>query len=264
MNRVMPMIADPNETVETYCRNWDGVTPYARATIVHTEGMTAAKAGAKAVVTVAGDLIGWIGGGCIRGAVMRAARQALETATPQLIRVRPKEQITATHDPDGVALHASGCPSKGCAEIFIEPVMPKPPLVIIGTNQIARFLAAFGASLHFEIVASDGRSQDPDWTRHPRLEGGFIVIATQGAGDIQALTSALRGDASYVAFIGSRAKAQALRERLVAGGISEGALARMRSPAGLDIGARTASEIAISILAELISVRRSREKSGAS
>lgn len=249
-----PMIADPNETVETYCRNWDGVTPYARATIVHTEGLTAAKAGAKAVITASGELIGWIGGGCIRRAVMSAARQALDTATPHLIRVRPKEQITERHDPDGVELHASGCPSKGRAEIFIEPIMPKPPLVIVGTGPIARSLAELGASLHVEIVAGDVR--ETAWAQHGGLGHGFIVIATQGAGDLAALTAALATDAPYIAFIGSRSKAKSLRERLLAAGISEEALARLRSPAGLNIGAKTAAEIAISILAELISVRR--------
>jgi xanthine dehydrogenase accessory factor len=253
------MIADPNDTVETYCRNWDGITPYARATVVHTEGMTAAKAGAKAVVTAAGELIGWIGGGCIRGAVMRAAAQALDTATPQLIRVRPKEQITARQDPDGVELHASGCPSKGRAEIFIEPIMPKPPLVIIGAGPIARSLAELGASLHLDIVARDGRGQD--WAQHMGIGQGFIVIATQGAGDMQALTSALATDAPYVAFIGSRNKAKALRDRLCAEGVSQEALARLRTPAGLNIGAKTSAEIAISILAEVISVRRLSQNS---
>ena len=84
------MKIDPNDIVERYCRDWDGVTPYARATIVHTDGAMAAKAGAKAVVTSDGTLIGWIGGGCIRGAVLRAARQAMDAAVPRLIRVRPQ------------------------------------------------------------------------------------------------------------------------------------------------------------------------------
>jgi xanthine dehydrogenase accessory factor len=257
------MIVDPNETVERYCRDWDGRTPYARATIVHTQGLTAAKAGAKAVITSAGDLIGWIGGGCMRRAVMRAARQAMDTATPRLIRVRPREEISVQHDPDGVELHSSSCPSKGRAEIFIEPIMPKPPLVIIGQSEIAHALADFAASLDVEVIACGGWSQATsasDWQGHARLSRGFIIIATQGAGDAAALTAALQAEAPYVAFIASRAKARAMRERLAAEGVAESTLARLRTPAGLDIGAKTASEIAIAILAEIISVRRQQDK----
>lgn len=256
------MILDPNETVERYCRDWDGRAPYARATIVHTEGLTAAKPGAKAVVTSAGELIGWIGGGCIRGAVMRAARQAMDTAMPKLIRVRPREEITAERDHDGVELHASGCPSKGRAAIFIEPVLPRPPLVIVGQGQIARCLADLAASLHVEPIAVAGGAPDTalgEAMRHPGLDHGFIVVATQGAGDFPALMGALRTPAPYVAFIASRAKAKTLRERLAAEGIGSEALDRLRAPAGLDIRAKTAAEIAISILAEIVSIRRAPE-----
>jgi xanthine dehydrogenase accessory factor len=253
------MIIDPNEIMENYCRNWDGVTPYARATIVHTEGATAAKAGAKAVITSGGELIGWIGGGCLRGAVLRAARQAIDAAAPKLIRVRPKEQISGPCDVDGIELYASGCPGKGRADVFIEPVMPKPPLVVIGASHAARAVAELAAGLSVELVLIDGGT-DADklaaLPERPAIDRGFIVIATQGAGDHAALTSALATDAPYIAFIGSPAKADVLRERLAADGVPEAALARLRAPAGLRIGAKTPWEIAIAILAEIISVRQ--------
>jgi xanthine dehydrogenase accessory factor len=258
------MTVDPNEIVETFARNWDGVTPYARATVVHTDGATAAKAGAKAIVTFDGELIGWIGGGCLRGAVLRAARQAMDTAKPRLIRVRPKEQISAPRDPDGVELHASGCPGKGKADVFIEPVMPKPPLIIIGTSHIARALTELAAGLSVELVLV-GDAEDAPLSvlrQRPGLERGFIVIATQGTRDYAALTGALATKAPYVAFISSRAKGKAMRDRLAADGVSEASLARLRAPAGLDIGARTPAEIAISILAEIISLRQAGPKDG--
>lgn len=252
------MTADPNEIVESYARNWDGLTPYARATVVHTDGATAAKAGAKAIVTSDGELIGWIGGGCLRGAVLRAARQAMDSAMPRLIRVRPKEQISAPRDPDGVELHASGCPGKGKADVFIEPIMPKPPLIIIGTSHIARALSELAAGLSLELVPVAGAEDAPlaALRQRPDLERGFIVIATQGTRDYAALACALATDAPYVAFISSRAKGKAMRDRLAADGVSEASLARLRAPAGLDIGARTPTEIAISILAEIISLRQ--------
>ena len=165
------MTPDPNDIVERYCRNWDGLTPYARATVVHTNGATAAKAGAKAIVTFDGELIGWIGGGCLRGAVLRAARQAMDTAEPRLIRVRPKEQITAPKDPDGVELHANGCPGKGKADVFIEPVMPKPPLVVIGTTHIARALSDLASSLSVELIAIGGDSEEAQLSALARAAG---------------------------------------------------------------------------------------------
>ncbi len=261
------MKVDPNEMVERYCRNWDGATPYARATIVHTDGATAAKAGAKAVVTSDGTLIGWIGGGCIRGAVLRAARQAMDAAVPRLIRVRPKAEVAAGFDSDGVEIHPSGCPGRGRADVFIEPVMPKPPLVIIGASHTAYALADMAAGLSVEIVPVEGGANNAILSALHRLHGldhGFIVIATQGAGDHAALTAALATDTPYVAFIASRAKVAAIRERLAAEGVSEAALARLRSPAGLSIGAKTPAEIAIAVLAEIISLRQAAAKEGQS
>jgi len=253
------MSLDPNDTVDRYCRDWDGVTPYARATIVHTQGATAAKPGAKAVITSDGDMIGWIGGGCIRGAVLRAARQAIDAASPRLIRVRPKEQIAAQRDSDGVELHASGCPGKGHADVFIEPVMPKPPLVIIGASHTAQALAEMAGGVGLDCVPL-GRAADEaalsTLADRPGIGRGFIVIATQGSGDYAALQHALTTDAPYIAFVGSRAKAAALRERLAADGLSESVLARLRSPAGLPIRAKTPAEIAVAIIAEIISIRQ--------
>jgi xanthine dehydrogenase accessory factor len=256
------MTIDPNETVETYCRNWDGVTPYARATIVHTRGATAAKAGAKAVVTSDGELVGWIGGGCLRGAILRAAREAIDTGAPRLIRVRPKAETIAPLDNDGIPLYASGCPGNGGADVFIEPVLPKPSLIIIGASQVAQAVADLAAGLSFELIRTEPDKATAELralSNEPRLDRSFIVIATQGAGDHVALKSALETNAPYVAFVASRAKAAALRERLTAEGISEAAFARLRAPAGLQISGKTPSEIAIAILAEIISVHRAAD-----
>jgi xanthine dehydrogenase accessory factor len=257
------MTPDPNDIVESYCRNWDGRTPYARATVVHTDGATAAKAGAKAIVTFEGELIGWIGGGCLRGAVLRAARQAMDAAEPRLIRVRPKEQITAPKDLDGVELHANGCPGKGRADIFIEPVLPKPLLVVIGATHIARALADLASNLSVELIAIAGGLDDVQLSALAERKGlsrGSIIVATQGTGDYAALKGALETDAPYVGFISSRTKANTLRERLAADGASEASLARLRAPAGMHIGAKTPAEIAISILAEIISLRQAAPK----
>jgi xanthine dehydrogenase accessory factor len=159
------MAADPSGNVEHFCRNWDGAAPYARATIVRTEGATAAKAGAKAIVTAEGELIGWLGGGCLRGAVLRAAQQAIKSGRPKLIRVRPKEQVSADSDADGVELYPSSCPSKGSSEVFIEPVLPKPKMIIIGASYVAKALTDLAPMLGFEAI----QIADAQGSHHPTL-----------------------------------------------------------------------------------------------
>ncbi len=257
------MSADPNESVESFCRNWNGAAPYARATVVRTEGATAAKAGAKAIVTAEGELIGFLGGGCLRGAVLRAAQQAIQTGAPKLIRVRPKEQVTSGWDADGVELHPSGCPSKGSSDVFIEPVMPKPALIVIGASYVAQALAELAPQLGFEplqFAAAGSNTALPlaELSSQKRLEQAFIVVATQGAGDYAALSAAIATPAPYVAFVSSPAKAQAMRERLSRESVETASLSRLHAPAGLDIGSETPAEIALAILAEIVSLRRAR------
>src|SRR5271165_2157997 len=226
----MITMTDPNESVDRFCRNWDGVAPYARATIVRTEGATAAKAGAKAIVTSEGEMIGWLGGGCLRGAVLRAARQAIKAGAPKLIRVRPKEQVTAASDQDGVELHASSCPSKGSSDVFIEPVLPKPVLAVIGASFVAASLAALAEPLGFELLraaaepGSNSALPLDQLSRRPGIEHAYIAVATQGMGDYAALNAALGTGAGYIAFVASPAKGRAMRERLLKDGVSEGKL----------------------------------------
>ena len=259
------MAADPSENVESFCRNWDGAAPYARATIVRTEGATAAKAGAKAIVTAEGELIGWLGGGCLRGAVLRAAQQAIKSGRPKLIRVRPKEQVSADSDADGVELYPSSCPSKGSSEVFIEPVLPKPKMIIIGASYVAKALADLAPMLGFEPIpmANTQGSHHPTLPlgaldQYPATGRAFIVVATQGAGDYAVLKAAMATSAPYVAFVGSLAKVKAMRAGLLEEGAAESALVRLHAPAGLDIGSETPAEIAVAILAEIISFRRAR------
>jgi xanthine dehydrogenase accessory factor len=257
------MSAGPNEAVESFCRNWDGAAPYARATIVRTEGATAAKAGAKAIVTARGDLIGWIGGGCIRGAVLRACERAIQAGQPRLIHVRPKGEVTGDTDAGGTEVHMSHCSSKGSADIFIEPVLPKPLLMVIGASYSAKAIAELAAKLDFELLhvgglGSDAKPRLSELEVHPGANRGFAVVATQGSGDYAALKAAMGTGAPYVAFVASLKKARALRERLAQDGYHEDALARLHAPAGLDIGAETPAEIAIAILAEIVSLRRSK------
>jgi xanthine dehydrogenase accessory factor len=228
--------------------------PFAFATIVRTAGATAAKPGAKAVLSADGTILhGWLGGGCTRGAVKRAALEALQSGTPQLISVAPEELlaekgVTAGEELDGTKFARNGCPSKGSIDIFIEPYVPVPVLTVIGGSPVAEALARLAPQFQWAVSAEIPEA-------HPARKS-VIVIATQGAGDLDALSRALDAAPDYVAFVGSRRKYAALSEKLAAKGATPEAIAAVNAPAGLDIGAVTPEEIALSILAELVQFRR--------
>lgn len=252
---------------------------FALATVVRTEDATSAKAGAKAIVTADGAMVGWIGGGCTQGAVRRAARQALEDGRARLVSVRPREDLEAEgiapgSSAEGVEYHRSVCPSGGTVEVFVEPMLPRPTLVVCGASPVAHALADLGRHMGFAVATAalaedheglppaDRRIEGFDLTGEPRLEDSFVTVATQGKRDREALRAALASPARFVAFVGSRRKAETLKAELVAAGLPAEAAARLRSPAGLDIGAITPEEIALSILAEIVQERRKHVREG--
>ena len=229
--------------------------PFAFATIVRTAGATAAKPGAKALLSADGTIVhGWLGGGCTRSAVKRAAIEALQSGAPQLISVSPEDLLAekgiAPGDTvDGTHFARNGCPSRGTVDIFIEPCLPMPELVILGTSPVAQALNTLAPQFHWSVSAAIA-SEPLD------AQQKFIVIATQGQGDLDALKMALSVDAAYVAFVGSGRKFAALAEKLHSAGIGPEKTNTVNAPAGLNLGAVTPEEIALSILAQLLPVRR--------
>jgi xanthine dehydrogenase accessory factor len=247
--------------------------PFALATVVRTVSVTAAKAGAKAVIRPDGAIVaGWIGGGCARGAVLRAAREALSDGAPRMISVRPENLLAELgvrpgEDRDGVRFASNMCPSKGTMDIFVEPVLPHPSLVVLGASPVALSLAAQARALGFHVTmtapAADlVEAPDADMVIDgfvlDRLNEArrFVVVSTQGKGDEAALQAAVAVEADYHAFVGSRRKMAALRAKLTGAGVAATALDRVKAPAGLDLGAITPEEIAMSILAEITIERR--------
>ena len=243
------------------------------ATVVRTVSVTAAKAGAKAIIRPDGTIVaGWIGGGCARGAVLKAAREALADGEPRMVSVQPEDMLAELgvkpgDHRDGVRFASNMCPSKGTMDIFVEPVLPHPSLVILGASPVAMSLATQARQLgyHVTLAAPAGdlaAVPDADLLVEGFALGElhqakrFIVISTQGKGDEVALRAALALEAAHVAFVGSRRKMAALREKLEAGGVAAAALDRVKAPAGLDLGAITPEEIAMSILAEITVERR--------
>ena len=241
--------------------------PFALATVVRTEDATAAKAGAKALVRADGSVIGWVGGGCTLGAVKKASAAALADGRARLISVRPGERLAEEPAPAGVELHKSHCPSGGSVEVFIEPVLPRPSLIVLGASPTARALADLGRRSGFAVTVAaladdQAHFADPDFrvtgfdlSNAPRADAGFVVVATQGKRDREALEAALACGAAYVAFVGSRKKAEALKAAMREAGVAAERVEALKSPAGLDIGAATPEEIALSILAEIVQER---------
>ncbi len=251
---------------------------FALATVVRTVSVTAAKAGAKAVIRADGTIEGgWIGGGCARGAVLRAAQEVLKDGAPRLISVQPPDDLHAQgvrpgDSRDGVRFARNMCPSKGTMDIFIEPVLPRPSLVVCGSSPVAQWLAKLGSAMGYAItVCAPPAEQEVFDAADRRIDGfaleadvasdRFIVISTQGNGDEAAVRAALSAAAPYKAFVGSRRKMAAIREVLIADGITPEAIDAIKAPAGLDIGAITPEEIALSILAEIVNLRRSAQRS---
>ena len=237
-------------------------------TVVRTQDATFAKAGAKAVVAADGTLHGFVGGGCVQGAVRRVAAEVLRTGLARLIRVKPKEDVVERLDADGVELHKSGCPSGGTVDLFIEPMRLAPRLIVCGASPVAVALVGLGARMGYRIDAAAASEDHERLAEADKLITGFdlaelavresdyVVVATQGKGDHAALKASISSPAAYVALVGSRKKAQALRNRLREDGVPDDRIARLRAPAGLDIAAIDPGEIALSILGEIVQVRR--------
>jgi xanthine dehydrogenase accessory factor len=243
------------------------------ATVVRTVSVTAAKAGAKAIIRPDGTIVaGWIGGGCAKGAVLKAAREALIDGEPRMISVRPEDLLAELgvkpgETREGVRFASNMCPSKGTMDIFVEPVLPHPSLVILGASPVALSLAAQARTLGYHVTLAAPAS---DLLTPPEVDmlidsfalgelhhaRRFVVVSTQGKGDEAALKQAIAIDAAYHAFVGSRRKMASLRAKLVVDGVDAAAIDRVKAPAGLDLGAITPEEIAMSILAEITIERR--------
>lgn len=243
-------------------------TEFCIATIVRTEDATSAKAGAKAVITKDSEIFGFLGGSCVQGAIKQSAEEVLAEGKPRLIRVKPKDQVVEKIDIDGVELHKSSCPSGGTVDLFIEPMLSVPHLVICGASPVATALADLGIRMGYRITAaalaedhpmSEESDQNFEGFDLAALEIGqkdFVVVSTQGKRDREALSAALRSDAGYVGFVGSQRKVGVLKSQLKDLGLTDLQIDRLSAPAGLNIHAIEPIEIALSILGEIVSYRR--------
>ena len=237
---------------------------YALATVTRVIHPTSANVGDKALVTADGKLYGWIGGGCAQPAVTRTAKLCIVDGQPRHIRITP--------DPRGekmvedVLEFGMPCQSGGTIELFIDPVMAKPEIVVLGESPVAAALTRIAPHVGFRVTwLNDGGLQASGLRILPTARsteispGAYVVVATQGIKDLPQLKLALSLQARHVAFVASQRKAQALKTSLLEAGADAAAVAVIESPAGISINAQTAQEIALSILASLVSRIRSND-----
>lgn len=219
--------------------------PHVRATVVRAEHPTSVHAGDAAVVHADGSIEGFVGGTCAESSVQVHARAALDSREPLLLRILPGP-VTERAGEHGAVTVSNPCLSGGAVEIFLEPLAPPARVIVVGATPIARALVELAGPLGFDATIVDGDAVDA------RPDDAAVVVASHGRDEEPALRAALGAGVPYVALVASRRRGGAV---LAALDVDADALERVSVPAGLDIGARTAPEIALSILAELISVR---------
>ncbi len=241
--------------------------PFAVATIVRAEKPISAKPGDKAIVKSDGSLTGWIGGGCAQDTVIREAIKVIHEGEPRFLRLVGKG-AAVVEKREGILEFPITCHSGGTLEIYLEPVLPRPQLILLGNSPIAQTLARLARVLSFEIdvcdpLATRDEFPDADWLSNELdlqplaiHHFAFAVVATQGHDDEAALETAVRSGAPYIAFVASKKKFASRVEYLQDRGYNQEQISRVKAPAGLDIGAITPDEIAVSILAEIIQLRR--------
>jgi xanthine dehydrogenase accessory factor len=232
---------------------------FAVATVVRVEGSSSARRGSKAIIDAEGKLLlGWIGGGCAESAVRSEALQCLELEQPLVITLDMTDELLGV-----------GMPCGGKMDVYIEPVLPKPDLLIAGHGRIAETLAALAHLLGFRVIVNDpgaDRSSFPqaeqviaedfDLNETPIGPNTYVVIAMQHKNDHLWLQKALEGEAAYVALIASQHRAKLVLDYLAAERVPAEKIATIAAPAGLDLGAVTPEEIALSIVSQIVALRR--------
>ncbi|MGH7491139.1 MAG: XdhC family protein [bacterium] len=241
--------------------------PFAIATVVRCEKPTSSKPGAKAIITTDGTLNGWIGGACAEPIVRQEALKALRNGEPRLLRIGPSVSDEMKSE-SGVFEFLMTCHSGGTLEIYLEPVLPRPQLILIGESPVVETLARLGRALSFSVAVIDAAATRERFPEADTILTGldlsplkfspqtFVVIATHGKYDESALEQSLNTNAPYVALVASKKRGQAAVDYLREIGMPPEKLGRIKFPAGLDIGAQTPEEIAVSIVAEIVKIRR--------
>ena len=241
----------------------DAGAPFAVVTVIRAAPPTSTHVGAQALVEASGALHGWVGGGCSQAIVVEAARQSIRTGQPRRVRIS-NEPAPAEAE---VEAHAMPCASNGALELFIQPTVPAPLVAVLGTTPAAREACVLARRVGFRasMAADVARAGQPgfDAAALDRAGTSFVLVATQGERDEDALEAALRSAAAAVLLIASHRKAEQLRAAMRLRGIDEGRLAALHAPAGPAIHAHTPQEIALGAVAGLVTLRHEMEEAAA-
>ena len=233
--------------------------PFAIATVVRVEGSSSAKRGSKALIDSQGKiLMGWVGGGCAESAVRSEALRCIRCEKPELITLNMQDEVLGV-----------GMPCGGMMDVYIEPVLPQPELVIAGHGRIAETLARLGTLMNFAVTVHDPSATHDKFPEAQRIidkdfdvsevafgPNTYVVIATLHKNDHIWLQKALEGEAAYVSLIASAHRSRLVLDYLLAEGVSPEKVERVWAPAGLDLGATGPEEIALSIMGQIIALRR--------
>jgi xanthine dehydrogenase accessory factor len=233
--------------------------PFAIATVVRVEGSSSARRGSKALIDAQGKIVmGWVGGGCAESAVRSEALRCIRSEKPELITLNMQDEVLGV-----------GMPCGGMMDVYIEPVLPQPELVIAGHGRIAETLAALGRLMNFFVTVHDPEADRESFPAADRIinqdfdaaqiafgPATYVVIATLHKNDHLWLQRALAGEAAYVALVASSHRARLVLDYLLAEGAPTEKVERVWAPAGLDLGAAAPEEIALSIISQIVAVRR--------
>jgi xanthine dehydrogenase accessory factor len=240
---------------------------FALATVVWRQGPSSGQQGARAIITASGELRGWIGGACAEPAVIREARAVIAEGVPKLLLLGPPEAFPGAAQsggqaaggvPEGMTFVPISCQSEGALEVYIEPVLPAPHLVIVGRSPMAHTLADLARALGWRTALLDG----PEFSAADADENSMVVVATQGHGDEEAIEQAVAARPAYLGLVGSAKRGAAVLGYLADRGVPQDQLDRVHVPAGLDLGRTAHREIAVAILAELVRLRAAGQVSG--
>jgi xanthine dehydrogenase accessory factor len=249
--------------------------PFVLALVVRRQPASSSQAGDMALITAAGDFHGWLGGSCTQPTVVREAQRALADGLPRLVALAPDPE---TERRPGVAVFPMTCHSGGTVEIYLEPIVPGPRLVVFGVSPTARALVQLGKAMGYTVAVVDPEIAEAGPERFsgadqiltdsgslggplaPSASPRFVVVATMGERDEEAIRAALALAPAYLGVVASRKRFAQLRETLEAGGVTAAALDAIHSPAGLAIGAQRPEEIALSVLAQIVEQRHAAEK----
>ena len=220
--------------------------PFVLATVVAYKSPQSAKPGSRAIIKSDGSISGWVGGGCVQPIVLREAQQAFQSGQPKLISISPDEAHTG--DWKGVESYRMTCEGGGSLEIYLEPVLPKPELLIVGDSPVAQTVAQLGELLDFKVITDPSRIN----------EKTYVVVATMGNGDEEGLLAVLGSKPKYLGLVASEKKSKALFEYAREHGYTDEQIGVIKCPAGLSLGAETMPEIALSVIAEIMQLRRTQ------